>query len=71
MKEIWTTAWAKYKEEWKALWNEYKTLIGPFIIGTAKYIWQLFYGLLKLVGTGVYESGKYIVNVFLDLLEKA
>lgn len=68
---IWATLWAEYKAEWKALWNEYKSLIIPFVEGTAKYVWQLVYGLLKLVIKGLYESGKVLLEKLIDLIIKA
>ena len=46
---IWSSLWEQYKMEWKKLWDEYKSLIIPFVAGTAKYIWQLIYGLFALV----------------------
>ena len=55
---IWESLWEQYKFEWKKLWGEYKSLIIPFIEGTAKYIWQLVYGLLALVIKGLLETGK-------------
>lgn len=70
-KGIWATLWAEYKAEWKKLWNEYKTLIIPFITGTAKYIWQLVYGLIALVVKGLYETGKVLVEKLIDLIIKA
>lgn len=70
-KGIWAVLWAEYKAEWKKLWNEYKSLIIPFITGTAKYIWQLVYGLLALVIKGLYETGKVLVEKLIDLIIKA
>lgn len=68
---IWGSLWEQYKAEWKALWNEYKSIIIPFIVGTIKYAWQLVYGLLKLVGTGIYETGKALLNKFIEIIKKA
>jgi len=68
---IWNSLWEEYKKEWKALWCEYKSLIIPFVEGTAKYIWQLVYGLIKLVITGLYESGKALLNKLIDIIKKA
>ena len=68
---IWNSWWEEYKKEWKALWCEYKSLIIPFVEGTAKYIWQLVYGLIKLVVVGLYESGKALLNKLIDIIKKA
>ena len=67
---IWNSLWEEYKIEWKKAWSEYKTLIGPFIKGTASYIWLLIAGLLKLVTTGLYESGKLLVAKIIAWFEK-
>ena len=68
---IWGALWTEYKKEWKELWNKYKTVIVPFIEGTFAYLWQLVYGLLKMVGTGIYESGKWLVNKIIEIITKA
>lgn len=71
MKEAWANAWADYKAEWKALWLEYKTLIGPFIKGTASYIWQLIAGIIKVLTVGLYNCGKILVEHILKIIKKA
>jgi hypothetical protein len=58
---IWNTLWEEYKIEWKKAWAQYKTLIGPFIKGTASYLWLLISGLLDVVSAGLYETGKWLV----------
>ena len=58
VQSIWSDLWAKYKIEWTKAWQEYKTLVGPFIVGTAKYIWLLIEELLDVVKTGLLETGK-------------
>lgn len=68
---IWGALWEEYKLEWKALWEQYKTLIIPFIEGTAKYIWQLIYGLIALVCKGLYETGVYYLKKLIDIIKKA
>jgi hypothetical protein len=68
---IWGALWEEYKVEWKALWEQYKTLIIPFIEGTAKYIWQLIYGLIALVIKGLYETGVYYVKKLIEIIKKA
>lgn len=70
MKEIWNICFNKYKKDWKNLWNQYKSIILPFIVGSAKYLWQLVYGFLFLIGSFIYESGKYAVNNFIIWLKK-
>ena len=65
MKAIWTKLWLEYKQAWKEAWEKYKTIIGPFIKGTANYIWLLIAGLLELVTVGLYESGKLLVKKIL------
>lgn len=66
MKAIWTKLWLEYKQAWKEAWEKYKTVIGPFIKGTASYIWLLIAGLLELATVGLYESGKLLVKKILD-----
>jgi hypothetical protein len=71
IKDIWAVLWAEYKAEWKALWCEYKSLIIPFVEGTAKYIWQLVYGLIKLLTKGLYRSGKLLLEKLIAIIKKA
>ena len=66
MKAIWAKLWLEYKQAWKEAWEKYKTVIGPFVKGTASYIWLLIAGLLELVTVGLYESGKLLVKKILD-----
>lgn len=68
---IWSSLWEQYKMEWKKLWDEYKSIIIPFIEGTAKYIWQLFYGLIALVIKGLYLTLKYYIEKLINLIKKA
>lgn len=68
---IWNNLWEQYKMEWKKLWEEYKSLIVPFIEGTAKYIWQLVYGLIALVVKGLYQSGEYCMRKLIEIIKKA
>lgn len=70
MKQIWTKLWLEYKKAWKAAWKKYKTLVGPFIKGTASYIWLLIAGLLELVTKGLYQSGQYLVQKIIDWFNK-
>lgn len=70
MKDIWAILWAEYKAEWVALWAEYKSIIIPFVEGTAKYIWQLVYGLIKLATKGLYESGALLLKKLIDCIKK-
>lgn len=67
----WNALWEQYKAEWKKLWDEYKSIIIPFIEGTAKYIWQLVYGLIALVVKGLYLTLKYYVEKLINLIKKA
>ena len=68
---IWEALWEQYKMEWKALWIQYKSIIIPFIEGTAKYVWQLVYGLIALVIKGLYETGVYYVKKLIEIIKKA
>ena len=67
----WNALWEQYKAEWKKLWDEYKSIIIPFIEGTAKYIWQLVYGLIALVIKGLYLTLKYYIEKLINLIKKA
>lgn len=71
VKDIWSKLWDAYKSEWVKLWNEYKSLIIPFIEGTAKYIWQLIYGLIALVVKGLCQTGAYWVKKLIEIIKKA
>lgn len=68
---IWNNLWEEYKADWKKLWSEYKSLIIPFIEGTAKYIWQLIYGIIALVVKGLYQTGVYWVKKLIEIIKKA
>lgn len=71
IKDVWSIKWAEYCEQWKVLWNDYKSIIIPFIKGTALYIYQIINGLFTVVLSGIYESGKIIVKKIIDLIVKA
>lgn len=71
VKSIWKEAWEEYKKKWKELWDKYKTVIIPFIEGTFAYAWQLVYGLLKLLGTGIYGCGKLLLEKIVEIITKA
>lgn len=60
-----------YREKWKTAWNTYKTVIGPFIKGTATYLWTLVYGSLSYVGKIIYRCGKILLEALLNLVKKA
>lgn len=68
---IWNNLWEQYKADWKKLWEEYKTIIIPFIEGTAKYIWQLVYGLIALVIKGLYQTGIYYLKKLIEIIKRA
>ena len=61
----------EYKSRWKASWDAYKTVIGPFIKGTFSYLWTLVYGSLKYVGEVIYGCGKVLYEALIKLIEKA
>lgn len=71
MKELWKKLWADYKAEWKALWDKYKSVIIPFVEGTFAYVWQLVYGLIKLLIAGLYGTGKIILEKIIKIITKA
>lgn len=68
---IWSSLWEQYKADWKKLWGEYKSLIIPFIEGTAKYIWQLIYGLIALVVKGLYQTSVYYIKKLIEIIKRA
>lgn len=68
---IWNNLWEEYKAGWKTLWEQYKTLIIPFVEGTAKYIWQLVYGLIALAVKGLCQTGAYWLKKLIELIKKA
>lgn len=69
-KDFWAELWAEYKKEWKKAWEDYKTLIGPFIKGTAQYLWLLVKSLLAIVTEGLYLTGKYFVEKIIAWFKK-
>lgn len=71
VKDIWAILWSEYKMEWKSLWIEYKSLVVPFLEGSAKYIWQLIYGLIKLIIKGLYQTGVYYFKKLIEIIKKA
>lgn len=71
IKAVWSQLWREYKTEWKNLWEKYKTIIIPFVEGTFAYVWQLIYGLIKLLAAGLYGTGKIILAKLLALIKKA
>lgn len=71
MKELWKNLWKQYKTEWKALWDEYKSIIIPFIVGTAKYVWQLVYGIIALFVKGLYGTGEYCIKKLIEIIKRA
>jgi len=71
IKDVWAQLWREYKREWKDLWEKYKSVIIPFVKGTFAYVWQLVYGLIKLLAAGLYGTGKIILERLLALIKKA
>lgn len=61
---------AEYKDRWKAAWELYKTIIGPFIKGTATYIWNLIYGSLVYLGKVIYRCGKILYAALVKMINK-
>lgn len=70
IKSVWSELWAKYRKEWSEAWAKYKTLIGPFIKGTASYIWLLISNLLEIIKTGLLETGKILVDMIIAWVKK-
>lgn len=71
IKQVWTEQINTFLSGWKPLWNEYKTIIGPFVKGTFAYIWKIISGILSGITVGLYETGKIILNWLLGIIEKA
>lgn len=59
-----------FRGRWKAAWEIYKTVIGPFIKGTATYLWALVYGTLYYVGSLLYHWGKVILEAILAFVKR-
>lgn len=70
MKDIWTALWLDYKAAWRTAWLHYKTIVGPFIKGTASYLWLLIAGLLELVTKGLYQSGQLLLKKIIEWFDK-
>lgn len=60
IKEVWATQVAEFLSGWKPLWEEYKTIIGPFVKGTFAYLWKIVSGIISGVSKGLYGSGKVV-----------
>lgn len=60
----------EYTTKWKEAWVKYKTIIGPFVMGTATYIWTLVYGSLYYVGKVIYGCGKVLCEAIMKIIEK-
>lgn len=60
----------EYLKKWKEAWVKYKTIIGPFVMGTATYIWTLVYGSLYYVGKVIYGCGKVLCTAIMKIIEK-
>jgi len=71
LKEVFHNANIEYCEKWKAAWYTYKTVIGPFIMGTATYIWTLVYGSLYYLGKVIYLCGKILRDALIKVIKKA
>ena len=69
--EVIHEAFGEYKGKWKDAWNTYKTIIGPFIKGTATYLWTLVYGSLSMVGKIIYGCGEVLIKALFKIIEKA
>lgn len=71
IKEVWVEQAKEFLSGWKPLWDEYKTVIGPFVKGTFSYIWKIVSGLMSGISKGLYGSGKVILDWILSLIKKA
>jgi len=71
LKAVWKENNKIFRLRWKAAWETYKTVIGPFIKGTVTYIWTLVYGSLFWVGNLLYQSGKVLLLALEELIKKA
>lgn len=71
LKAVWDENNAIFCGRWKEAWDAYKTVIGPFIKGTATYLWTLVYGSLYWVGNLVYQSGKVLLIALEEIIQKA
>lgn len=59
-----------YKNRWKEAWEIYKTVIGPFIKGTATYLWTLIYGSLDYLAKVIYRCGKILYFALVKRINK-
>lgn len=71
IKEVWADQVTEFLSGWKPLWEEYKTVIGPFVKGTFAYIWKIVSGIVSGVSKGLYGSGKVVLDWLLSLIKKA
>lgn len=69
--KVWSDNWKLYCEMWKASWEQYKTLIGPFIKGSFEYLWNLVYGTLSCLGKSIKDTLSIICEWVIALVQKA
>ena len=71
IKDVWAAQVAIFLDGWKPLWDEYKTIIGPFVKGTFAYLWKIVSGIITILYNGIYGTGKVILNWLLEIIKKA
>lgn len=71
IKDVWAEQVDEFLAGWKPLWDEYKTIIGPFIKGTFAYAWKIVSGIITILYNGIYGTGKVILNWLLEIIRKA
>lgn len=71
IKDVWAEQVAVFLDGWKPLWDEYKTIIGPFVKGTFAYLWKIVSGIITILYNGIYGTGKVILNWLLEIIRKA
>ena len=71
IKDIWAEQVDIFLDGWKPLWDEYKTIIGPFVKGTFAYLWKIVSGIITILYNGIYGTGKVILNWLLEIIRKA
>lgn len=71
IKQVWVEQVKQFLSGWKPLWEEYKTVIGPFIKGTFAYVWKIVSGLISGVSVGLYNTGKVILEHIMEWLKRA
>lgn len=71
IKAVWKKQWQSAKDAWKCAWNGAKDAICNAIYAIANFFWAIIQTVIFLpIKTGLYETGKIIVNHIINWILK-